>query len=417
LRSRWIIALLASLLLGFFAEGARAQVDLFSSEAVHGVADLRLSAADGEPSFTDGGFGKARYGGAGGGGYQARLQIAEAALEYTPRLSWDWSAVVDIGYQPGQEHAVDLYQAYLAFKPVPRSATTFSARAGLFYPPISLEHDARVWGLTNMITPSAINSWVGEELKVVGVEGAVTHDFGGSSLAVTGAVFGYDDTSGTLLTFRGWALHDLKSQVHGDFDLPPLSPLDSLVQSPSTYPTLEIDHRLGYYAKAAWRPRAPFSLEALYYNNRGDGVALTDDLQWAWETHFTSLGAAFSLDDHNRFVVQAVDGRTLFGATQHRLVDVSFRSAFVLFSHDLGRGVLSARGDVFETEDNAPLPPAPNSEHGWALTGAWRYPLNDHLDLRLEAMRIESTRPARVLAGEAPRQVQDVLQSSLRLTF
>ena len=72
----------------------------------------------------------------------------------------------------------------------------------------SLEHDRRVWGLTDTITPSAINSWIGEEVKVVGAEGTITHDFDGGRLAATGGVFGYDDTSGTLLSFRGWALHD-----------------------------------------------------------------------------------------------------------------------------------------------------------------------------------------------------------------
>ena len=152
---------------------------------------------------------QSRYGGTAGGGYRGRIELGEAALEWTPRLNWVWSAVIDAGYQPGQEHPIDLYQAYIVFKPVPTSDTRFSARFGFFYPPISLEHDARVWGVTDTITPSAINSWVGEEVKVVGAEATVSRDFAGQSLAATGAVFGYDDTAGTLIAFRGWALHDL----------------------------------------------------------------------------------------------------------------------------------------------------------------------------------------------------------------
>jgi hypothetical protein len=396
---------------------AFAQVDLLSRDTVHGVVDLRASAADGEPSFTGQGFGKSRYGGD-DGGYRGKAEVAEAALEWTPRVSWEWSAVVDVGYQPGQEKPVDVIQAYVVFKPVPRSATHITARFGYFYPPISLEHDARVWGLTNTITPSAINSWVGEEVKVVGAEATVSRDFDGQSLAATGGVFGYDDTAGTLLAFRGWALHDLKSQTRGQFHLAPLSRIDGFFQDTESYSTLEIDHRLGYYAKLEWRPDAPVTLEALYYDNRGDGSVVTSDLQWAWATHFLDLGATAHLGDHTRLAAQALSGRTWIGDPEYgHLADVAFRSAYLLITHDLGRGALTARADVFDTRDLAPLPPVANGERGWALTGAWRYPLNDYLDLRLEAMHIDSTRPARVIVGDAPHQGQTVLQSSLRLTF
>ena len=251
-----------------WVSSALAQVDLLSRDTVHGVVDVRLSAADGEPSFTDEGFGKSRYGGDAKSDFKPRLEIAEAAIEWTPRLNWEWSAVVDLTAQPGQEKSVDIAQAYVVYKPVPRSNTHFGARFGLFYPPISLEHDARVWGLTNTITPSAINSWVGEEVKVVGAEASVSREFGDQELGLTAGVFGYDDTAGTLLSFRGWALHDLKSQAFGVFPLPPLSPYIQYVQDPETYSTEEIDHRLGYYARVEWRPTSAVTLDALYYDNR-----------------------------------------------------------------------------------------------------------------------------------------------------
>ena len=59
-----------------------------------------------------------------------------------------------------------------------------------------------------MITPSAINSWIGEEVKVVGVEGTATHPLAGGRLSGTFGLFGFNDTAGTQLAFRGWALHD-----------------------------------------------------------------------------------------------------------------------------------------------------------------------------------------------------------------
>ncbi|HKT54385.1 MAG TPA: hypothetical protein VJP88_08025, partial [Caulobacteraceae bacterium] len=158
---------LAALILAMTAPCASAQVVLFSPEVLHGVIDLRAGASDGERSFTDGGFGKAIYGGDGSSTLRGRADLAMAAVEWTPRFGWDWSAVVDVGRQPGEPHGLGLLQAYALFKPTPRSQTRFKARLGYFYPPISLENDGRVWEPTDVITPSAINSWVGEEVKVL----------------------------------------------------------------------------------------------------------------------------------------------------------------------------------------------------------------------------------------------------------
>jgi hypothetical protein len=116
-------------------------------------------------------------------------------------------------------------------------------------------------------------------------------------------------------------------------------------------------------------------------------------------------------------LAQALEGDTRIGPEDRPLVWVSFKSAYVLASRDLGKDTLTARADVFETKDEAPQPPASLGEHGWAITGAWRHPVTQHLDLRLEAIHVASDRPSRVVAGESPYQSQTMLQSSLRLSF
>jgi len=411
--------LLASLMAGV-ATRADSQVLLFSPETLHGVVDVRLAGADGERSFTGGGFGKTIYGGDGSASLQGHANVALAALEWTPSINWDWNAVVDVAYQPGQEHDVDLLQAYAVFKPTPRSATRFQARFGYFYPPVSLENDRRVWGLTDTITPSAINSWIGEEVKVVGAEASVSHDFGGDKVAATGALFGYDDTSGTLLSYRGWALDDRQSQLTGSFPLPPRSPFFDQIQSDDTYSAVEIDHRLGYYAKLAWSSgEAPITLEALRYDNRGDRTSIVAPRQWAWATSFTDLGATAKIGEHTRLKAQALSGRTQMGfETPAGLwVDVNFRSAYLSATQDVGANSLTLRADMFDVKDRSLAFGDDKNEHGWALTGAWRRPLNKYLDWRLETLWVESARLERVLAGEAPRQAQTTLQSSLRATF
>jgi hypothetical protein len=399
------------------ATAAKADVDLLSPDTLHGVIDLRLGGADGEPSFTTEGFGKFALGGGRDGDFNGKFQLAEAAVEWTPRINWEWSAVVDAGHQPGQENGFDLYQAYVQFKPVPRSATRFKVRFGYFYPPVSLENDARVWGVTDTITPSAINSWIGEEIKVGGAELAVSHDFGDQSLEGTAGLFGVDDTAGALLSYRGWAFDDQKSQAFGGIDLPPLSPFDARFQEDESYSSREIDDRVGYYGKLEWRPPVPLTLEAFYYNNDGDRTSETIDQQWAWATQFADVGLTAQLGDHGRLAAQALEGNTAIGTKTHPLVDVDFQSAYLRVSYDVGRNTFTGRADVFQTEDNASRPPAPLSESGWALTGAWRRPLTKLLDLRIEAIHVESDRPGRVLGGEDAFQTQTLVQSSLRLTF
>ncbi len=419
MRTRRFIALVAALIGWALADRALAQVDVVSSEAVHGVVDLRLAAADGEPSFRNVGFGKLRYGGDGGPGLKGAAQLANAALEWTPRIGWEWSAVVDVLAQPDQEHPIDLGQAYIVYKPVPSSPTRLQVRAGLFYPPISLENDARAWGVTNTITPSAIDSWVGEEVKVAGLEARVSRAFGDQELAVTSAVFGYDDTAGTLLSFRGWALHDVQSQAFGAFDLPPLSPFIDQVQSEESYSTREIDRQPGFYARLEWRPTPPLALHAFYYDNRGDKVDVTSDLQWAWATSFAEAGARWDVDERTVILAQALNGRTVMGfpTSGGRFVDMDFRAAYLLGTHTIGKSAFTARIDLFETHDRSALFLGDTNESGWALTAAWRYPLTRYLDLRAEALHVDSTRPSRSLSAEAPEQAQNLLQSSLRLSF
>src|SRR5689334_1177045 len=110
-----VLSVLAGTLL-LAAAPARADVDLASPETVSALVDLRLAVADGERSWVDGGFGKTRFGG--DGGAQAHAAIADAALLWTPRFSWDLTGLFDIEAQSGQDRGIDVVEAYLRYRPV-----------------------------------------------------------------------------------------------------------------------------------------------------------------------------------------------------------------------------------------------------------------------------------------------------------
>lgn len=399
------------ILLAFGAGAAQAQSNIFGPETLHGFADLRLSGANGEASWLEGGTGKTSAS-------DERLSLANAALEWKPRFSFALSGVVTAELQPRLDPQVDLGEAYLKVRGPPAPWGRVSGRAGLFYPPVSMEHEGVAWTHPDMLTASAINSWVGEEVKVGGAEATLDHRFGEHEVSATVGAFGWNDTAGTLLSFRGWALHEVKTGANTAFELPPLSAYMKTRQAPDTYPVLELDRRAGFYGLLEWRPPAPVALNATYYDNAGDRTSVAAR-QWAWETRFLNLGAKVQLDERTKILAQAMSGETLMGyrAAGGHWVDMGFHSAYLMASRGYGEHRLSARADWFETNDRTHKVADNNDETGWALAAAWRQHLNNHAALVIEALHVSSDRPARALAGVAPKQDQTVLQSALRLSF
>ena len=409
---------LASILSVFLIAGpAWADSGIFSASDFSGMLDLRLSTADGEPSWLAQGFGKTRVSGA-GSGFAGHASIANANLAWAPHLTWDFGAVIAGQYQSDHDHAPALTEAYLVYKPTPRRQTRYSARLGLFYPPISQEHQGPSWIDTDMLTPSAINSWVGEEVKVLGAEATVRQGLGQQEVALTGAVFGFNDTSGTLLTTRGWALGDVQTGVPSRYALPPLSTFMGYVQAPVTTPVKEIDHKVGGYGRIDWRITDRLALNAFYYDNAGDLIG-EDRLEWAWDTRFWNLGASLDLGDHTRVLSQVMTGGTHMGyATPDTWVNTRFNAAYLLVTQRFGDDALSARVDVFETINYADKEYGDTRECGWAITADYRKRLSPHAIVLVEAMHVSSNRPARMdIFGETPRQDQTVLQAALRLSF
>jgi len=407
-------ALLTATLLGL-AHPAQAQEAIFGRDTVHGLVELGWAAADGEQSFVDGGFGKTAFSGARAGGWKGEAQLSQAVVEWRPRFSFALGAVVSGQWQADVSPRLDLDEAYLQFKAPPAAEGRFSARAGIFYPPVSLEHGGIGWTTTDLLSASALNSWIGEEVKVGGIEASYARRLGEHTLTATAAAFGWNDTAGTLLSFRGWALDGLRAGPRTDFQLPPLSPFIGLRQADETYPMWEIDRRAGYYGRLEWRPPAPLALSAFYYDNRGDRTSVRE-LQWAWETRFANLGLAWDPDERTHIKAQAMGGETWMGYARPKIwADVRFRAAYLLAARDVGEDVASARLDWFDARSHNAMDD--DDETGWAATAGWRHRLGAHADLLAELQHVASTRPARVLAGESSKQDQNVIHTALRLHF
>jgi hypothetical protein len=399
----------------FMPSLAFAQSDIVGEQAWDARVDLRTSVVGGEQGWLDGGFGKLRYGGD-GGETQPRLKIASADIAWKPQFTFSLSGLLSVTHQDGQSPGLDLSEAWLKWRSGP-GATRFSARAGLMWPPISQEHGGSTWDVEDSITPSAANSWVGEEIKVLAFEANIEQRIGEHTVELTAAAFRHNDMSGTVLTFRGWALHDLKVTANGDLPLPALPPPNQPYQDTITTPLWEVDGKTGYYARLDWRPPLPVSLNVLRYDNLGDRVS-SRDKQTSWRTRFWNIGAMAQLGDRTVAKAQAMWGNTLVGPdTPYGIPgDVDFATAYFLVSRTLGVGKLTLRGDWFETRDKSFVDTANNDEHGWAAMAAYKRPLADFAEALVELIHVDSERPARALYGTwAADQSQTMLQLSLRL--
>ena len=405
-------------LAALWAGPATAQARILTADSFELSGDVRLVAIDGEKSWVDGGFGKLRSGS--DGEFKVQPQLGNVDLVWKPQLSWSLGAVVVGSLQGGQHTRAGLSQAYLTFRPMRSGKLSFSARAGLMWPPVSLEHEGADWHVKDSITPSAINSWIGEEVRPVAAEGTIAVNPGGHKLRATAALMAANDTSGTLLTFRGWALHDRTTLAFGRQPLPPLGDEVSSYQAPFTHPLLDVGpgfaRRPGYYAKLAWQPPIPVRIELFRYDNGANPEAVDMSLEWGWRTRFNDVGLVADLGSGAQLKAQALQGRTKMGFPDdgRRWIDNRFRAAYVLLTRPFGHFGATARVDAFGTRNHGSDVNAEYDEHGWSAMIAgkrdWR-----HFSTIVELLHIWSDNEVREYAGERPRQGQTQFQAEFRM--
>src|SRR5581483_7824216 len=151
----WLLALLV------VPQGAHA-LDF----SLNAYADVRLVAAPKEHSWLNGGLSKFRYGGG------ATARFAEAVAQGDLSVTNDLHIIAVVRAEPEQRSGIDALEAYATWHtPADGNGVSWSVKAGAFFPTISLENDDLGWTSPYTLTPSAINSWIGEELRTIGGEG------------------------------------------------------------------------------------------------------------------------------------------------------------------------------------------------------------------------------------------------------
>lgn len=389
-----------------------------AAQAIHwqGYLDLRLVGASSERSWTDGGLGKTRFGRDGAG-----LHFGGAALAASWQLSPAWLAFAEVQAQADGEPRVDLMTAYVRYRPVSTTAWRGALKLGAFFPPVSLENDNIGWTSRWTLTPSAINSWVGEELRVLGAEARLEHRGESGRVEAAAAVFGRNSPAGELLASRGWAMGDATTGLAGRLRQPDVHAPSARTEAPFGFrPVTDIDGRLGWYAQLKWESPAWGQWSLMRYDNRADPEAWVRQegrRLFAWRTRFWSLGAQARLGDVV-LVAQAMDGSTAFEPVAGLYLDSRFDSAFLLAAWERpGAWQPALRLDRFRIRQLPAGRANALDEDGHALTLALNWRPRPWLRVTGEWLRIDSDRPQRRLEGRAARQRETQLQLSLRVLF
>jgi hypothetical protein len=357
---------------------------------VDAFGDARIVKAPDERSWRDGGLGKTRYGGG-----DVTPELGEISAIGRAQLMPELSTYAHVRYEPDQRSVLDIIEGYARYRPVSTTPLRWSLKVGAFFPPVSLENQGIGWTPVWTITPSAINSWVGEELRTIGGEGQVEWRGAAYRLEATAALFAVNDPAGILLAERGWAFGDRPIGLFDRSRLPDVT-LRRGQQAPLySLPFQEIDGRVGWYGGLAWEATGYGKLSLLYYNNEADGSATNG--QFAWHTDFWSVGAETRIED---VVVLA---QYMIGATEFapggRNSHTDFQASYALVGWDLGAWRLAGRVDQFRTSGYAPGGLIEYSERGLAQTVALTWRPADWLRITAELLHIESGREQRELEG------------------
>jgi len=146
------------------ASACTAEAQEFSA---NGFLDGGLVIPSHDKSWLKGGFGKLDNGGGGG---QSPALVSQGVADL--RLTLDPSAFVfaTVRASPDQHAPFDVLEAYGRYQPIATADRLWSIKLGAFFPPISLENESVGWTSPWTLTPSAINSRVGDELRTIGGE-------------------------------------------------------------------------------------------------------------------------------------------------------------------------------------------------------------------------------------------------------
>ncbi|MEJ1965971.1 MAG: hypothetical protein WDO56_32245 [Gammaproteobacteria bacterium] len=370
--------------------------------------DLRAVDSNGRDSYLDGGLGKLRYDEKDSGLHLGRLRAA-----ITQPLGEVFAAHAEVSsWGDDDKNPVDLTEAFVEYRPYPRAGFRSRVRLGAFYPPMSLENRALGWETPYTITPSAISSWVGEELRTIGLE--VQEDWLGTRMGhsfdfqLTGALYEWNDPAGVMMAMHGFAFDDRQTTLFGRVGKPGAAAV------PAREPFHEIDHRPGFYVGGQARYLDRAVLNVLHYDNRADPTAYDAKIDdFAWQTSFDAAALRVETGNDWTVLLQWLRGDTYIHPKPRFSFEWEFASRSAMLAKTIGRHMLTARYDTFKVETGEPSEGGNEDGHAW--TAAYSFNPGNSWRFMLEWLRVRSDVKARTeILGEPSLATETKIEISAR---
>ncbi len=369
-------------------------------------------AVDAAPSWLDGGTGRLAFGDPAGGYHSASLGEARLGLDWRSGDRFTLHLHARARAQEGDGgRAAGLVEAWAQLQAAPRGgADRFRLRAGQLFLPTSRENVRPLWSSPYTLTLSALNSWIGEEVRPIGVLAEYDTTVDSTQGVRAGAcLFGGNDSAGALLAWRGWTMGDRLTVSGETLPLPGLpslaagGPFAEQDRHGTTPFEGDLDGRPGWAAYLRYRRSDVGLVQLTHLDNRGDR-ALHDvgsgHGEYAWDTRFDLVGAELHPGVGWTLAGEHLRGETKMGLPVARAY-ASFHASYLLLSWQRSTLRLSGRWDGFATRDEDHLPAGERSDedgHAWTAAVLWQ-PL-PALELGLDFVAAHVERPALVGTGE-----------------
>lgn len=366
----------------------RAAVLLLALLDVNGYVAMRGVNATGPASWLERSWGRLES----GGNRDALFGTTQFGVDWTPTQHFDLH-VSGVGRHDALDTDAGVVEAYVDGR-VEFGLDEVQVRAGQFFLPTSRENRGALWTSPYTVNFSALNSWIGEEVRPVGVDVQHRHiNARGHAITTAATAFRGNDSMGALLAWRGWAIGNRLSTYGEVLPLPPLETLDAffpLQRKDGTKPFgTDLDGRTGFAARTRYAVPERGSISYAFVDNRGDRALHRGE--YAWSTKFQIAGLELGNPDRAVFAAEYLQGSTGMGHGA-AFVDADFFAAYALVSGKYGAHRVSARYELFNTEERDFSLAERNEENGRAWTLSWLFDVSAPLRVGAEFTQVVGDR-------------------------
>jgi hypothetical protein len=356
-----------------------------------------------------------------------RVNLSRGVLDLRTELGSKWSLLASAQYVPDPDSKLGFTELFAQYHTLNKGPWQWQGRVGGFYPRMSLENPDIGWSSPYNYSYSAINAWLGEEIRTFGTEVSFKRSDSrlprrqrsGHNWELVGALYKGNDPAGTLLAWRGWAVHDRQSVFNEAIAFAPINALNApplAKQAWRTEPFTEVDGRFGYYLGAHWDYQKRHTVRLYWYDNNGDPSVLNYHTgQYAWDTKFYSAAYRYKITHATHLIMQAMAGNTAMGVK--RGVDNDFSSQFVLLTHKWQDYRISGRLEQFDVKDRDFWEFDPNTSEGGAITVTGRWQVSERWHVGMEFQYLESKVANRADFNLPTRQIEQLWRVSGELRF